>query len=109
MQRREDRGIHLLADADDHHIAVLDAGLRQRFFVEALDDVRIFRVLADLPHLFLILIQNEQVGVCLRELHRERIPETAEADNTVCFLFLLRFIEHFHFLLHQPIEILPSG
>ena len=98
VQCGEDGDVHLLADADDRNIAVLDTGFCQGFFVQGIDNECIFGVCAHFANLFLVAIQDNQIVACIGKVNGERIAESAEPDDPVDHTFLLILLCHIRFL-----------
>ena len=85
----QDPGIHLLSDADDHGVAVLDAHLSEGIRVQFIHHVGIVRILAQLLHLGFVLIDDDHVLAGLGNGNGQRGAEASEADHAEGFGFLI--------------------
>ena len=81
VQGGQDAGIDPLPDADDRCVAVLDTHLCQGLLRQVLSHKGVLRILAELPHLILIAVHDDDVLSGFRQTDGQGGSETAKADD----------------------------
>ena len=89
----------MLSDADYCHIAVLDTGFRQRFFIQILNHQGVFCDISQFPHLFLITVQDQQIHVRPGQFHSQGIAEPSQPHDSVRHFCVFPIVKYAHFLL----------
>ena len=81
-------GMPRLAYAYNGNVAVADARLGERSFIERVNDKGVFGVFAYLAHLFLVVVKRYQLGARARKLGGKSGSEAPEPHYTVYGLVL---------------------
>ena len=81
VQGGQDAGIDPLAYADDGCVAVLDTHLCQGLLRQVLGHKGVLRILAELPHLILIAVHDDDVLSGFRQADGQGGSKAAKADD----------------------------
>ena len=87
--------VHLFSDADDDHVAVLYAGLRQCLLTEVFGHEGVFCVLAHVFDFILVLVENDDFLSGLRQSSCQGAAEAAQSDDSVCDILILFHDDYF--------------
>ena len=109
MQRGQNGGIHLLADADHRDVAVLDSRRFQRLFVQTLYNIRVFCQLPHLSDLILAAVQNDQLRAGFRQIPCQRLTEAAKPDNAIRYFTVAFLVKHVFSSVTQSRDFLPDS